>query len=169
MSMLMFLKPVVLVYQGSHRGRRGGGLFFLKNFKSPLFIIANASIGVPSPLSPPPYFKMKTPPAPPNWKPNPSPLKNQERVLLIKQHWKMEKGGRNSNKNVILLLRAFKVSKEKETMNEVQFNSLYNNVVLFIKYFWRKSVLWDKKEKHLTRLISDQGWIRKVKMSKNEQ
>ena len=40
---------------------------------------------------------------------------------------------------------------------------------VLIECFWRKSVLWDKKEKHLTQLICDCGCIRKVKMSKNEK
>ena len=42
-------------------------------------------------------------------------------------------------------------------------------MVVFIKYFWRKSFLIDKKEKHLTHLICEWGCIRKGRMSKNEQ
>ena len=42
-------------------------------------------------------------------------------------------------------------------------------MVVFIKYFWRKSVLCDKKEKHLTQLVCDYGCMRKVRMIKNEQ
>ena len=36
--------------------------------------------------------------------------------------------------------------------------SLYSN----FKCFWKKSVSWDKKEKHLIQLICDYGFTRKV-------
>ena len=41
-------------------------------------------------------------------------------------------------------------------------------MVVFIKYLWRKLVLWDKKD-WLTWLFCDEGCMREVTMSKNEQ
>ena len=36
------------------------------------------------------------------------------------------------------------------------------------KHFGRKSVLWDKKDKHLTQLMCDWGCVKMVRNSKNE-
>ena len=71
------------------------------------------------PLSPTPYLKMKPPP-PPQLKTKSLAIEKSETCFTHKAT--LEKGGGNSNKNVIFSLRSFKVSKER--------NNLLENILL---------------------------------------
>ena len=90
-------------------------LIFILN---PPFIIANAPNGVPSPL-PHPLLKNEAP-APPQLKTKSLAIEKSETCFTHKAT--LEKGGGNSNKNVIFSLRSFKVSKER--------NNLLENILL---------------------------------------